>query len=106
MTKIYKTHSLLPHNTFGIDATAENFVEFSLVDDIVASVGTVNLDYRSLYLHFECGTLMYGSKAVIDLRNDSLDTIAKSREITLDNIKSYYRGTMFDALLRLLAPLL
>ncbi len=81
---------------------AKSFVS----DDKLGIVGTINLDYRSLFLHFECGTLMYGSKAVIDLRNDSLDTIAQSREITLDNIKSYYRGTMFDALLRLLAPLL
>ena len=36
MTQVYKTYSLLPHNTFGIKATAENFVEFSSVDDIMA----------------------------------------------------------------------
>ena len=49
MTKIYKTHSLLPHNTFGIDATAENFVEFSLVDDIVAFLSK-GFDGRSLVI--------------------------------------------------------
>lgn len=36
MTQVYKTYSLLPHNTFGIKATADNFVEFSSVDDIMA----------------------------------------------------------------------
>ena len=49
MTKIYKTHSLLPHNTFGIDATAENFVEFSSVDDIVAFLSK-GFDGRSLVI--------------------------------------------------------
>ncbi|MBO7271718.1 MAG: FAD-binding protein, partial [Bacteroidaceae bacterium] len=49
MTKIYKTHSLLSHNTFGIDATAENFVEFSSVDDIVAFLSK-GYDGRSLVI--------------------------------------------------------
>jgi len=81
---------------------AKSFVS----DDNIAVVGTINLDYRSLFLHFECGTLFYGSNAVCDLRDDCLDTFEKSREITLTNIRQYYRGTMFDALLRLIAPLL
>lgn len=49
MTKIYKTHSLLSHNTFGIDATAEKFVEFSSVDDIVAFLSK-GFDGRSLVI--------------------------------------------------------
>ncbi len=81
---------------------AKSFVS----DDKIGVVGTINLDYRSLFLHFECGTLMYGNKAVSDLKKDCLDTFEKSREITLGNIRQYYRGTMFDALLRLIAPLL
>lgn len=39
MTKVFNTYSLLPHNTFGIQAKAENFVEFSSVDDIMAFLG-------------------------------------------------------------------
>lgn len=39
MTKVFKTYSLLPYNTFGIQATAENFVEFSSVDDIISFLG-------------------------------------------------------------------
>ena len=49
MTKIYKTHSLLLHNTFGINATAENFVEFSSVDDIIAFLSK-GFDGRSLVI--------------------------------------------------------
>lgn len=77
-----------------------------LSDDKIGIVGTINLDFRSLFLHFECGNVLYGCKALLDLRDDCLDTMEKSREITLSNIKNYYRGTMFDAILRMLSPLL
>ena len=33
-------------------------------DDDTATVGTINLDYRSLYLHFECGTFIYNNPVV------------------------------------------
>ncbi len=56
-----------------------------VADDKLGVVGTINMDYRSLYLHFECGTLMYDSPAVIDLRNDDLATIEKSRKIELSD---------------------
>ena len=49
MTKIYKIHSLLPHNTFGINATTEKFVEFSSVDDIIAFLSK-GFDGRSLVI--------------------------------------------------------
>lgn len=75
-------------------------------DDKIGVVGTINLDFRSLFLHFECGTLMYGCQALEDLKRDHIETMAKCREITLDNLRKYYRGTMFDAVLRMLAPLL
>ena len=76
-------------------------------DDKIATVGTVNLDYRSLYLHFECGVFLYRSQAVMQLKEDALDTIAKSREITQEFCKS--RNVFIQALqsvLRLFAPLL
>lgn len=41
-------------------------------DDEIATVGSVNLDFRSLYLHFECGVWMYQSKAVMELKEDCL----------------------------------
>ena len=39
-------------------------------DDTIATVGTINLDYRSLYLHFENGTYLQGSKKVMDIKKD------------------------------------
>ncbi len=76
-------------------------------DDKVATVGTVNLDYRSLYLHFECGVFLYRSQAVLQVREDALETIAQSKEMTLDFCRK--RNILIQALqsvLRLFAPLL
>ncbi|MGN0665949.1 MAG: cardiolipin synthase [Huintestinicola sp.] len=75
-------------------------------DDDVGVVGTINMDYRSLYLHFECGLLMYGVDILEDLKKDHIETMEQCREITAENYRKYYRGTMFDAILRVFAPLL
>ena len=47
-----------------------------LADDKVGVVGTINMDYRSLYLHFECGTFLYEVDALKDLKEDYLETFA------------------------------
>lgn len=76
-------------------------------DDKIATVGTVNLDYRSLYLHFECGVFMYRSQAVMQVKQDALDTIQKSRQITLEFCQSRNIAiTMLQSVLRLFSPLL
>ncbi len=76
-------------------------------DDKIATVGTINLDYRSLYLHFECGVFMYCSQAVMQLKQDALVTIAKSREITLEFCKNRNIFIkILQSILRLFAPLL
>lgn len=78
-----------------------------VVDDVYATVGTINLDYRSLYLHFECGTFMYRTKAVMQVKQDALDTFAKSREVTLEESEKHLLIVrMFFGVLKLLAPLL
>ncbi len=53
-------------------------------DDLYATVGTINLDYRSLYLHFECGCWMYHTPAILDIREDFLQTQQKCRQISLE----------------------
>ena len=78
-----------------------------LCDDSTAVVGTINLDYRSLYLHFEDAVLMYRCSAVRDVRSDFEATFPKCREMT----DRYGRGRrmhtrIVQSLLRLLAPLL
>lgn len=77
-------------------------------DDEYATVGSINLDYRSLYLHFECGVFLYQTPAVAQLRTDMEETFAVSREVTLaDCQRKHPLGmSMLYALLRLLAPLL
>lgn len=76
-------------------------------DDEVATVGSINLDYRSLYLHFECGVWMYRSKAVQAVKADAAATMAQSREITLEFCRHRLWVVRFlQSILRLLAPML
>ena len=76
-----------------------------LVDDRAAAVGTVNLDYRSLYLHFENSTVLYGGEVLGDIRRD-LDGIERaSRQLGLDDCRNGFLGNMLSACLRLIAPL-
>lgn len=77
-------------------------------DDEYATVGSINLDYRSLYLHFECGVFLYQTPSVAQVHADMEETFAVSREITLADCqrKHPFGMSMLHALLRLLAPLL
>lgn len=75
-------------------------------DDRIATVGSINMDYRSLYLHFECGVWMYRSSAVMKVKEDALATIAQSREITLEFCKKQpWIKRVVLSVLRLVAPL-
>ena len=74
-----------------------------LADDSVGVVGTVNLDYRSLYLHFECGVRMKDTDAVGEIRRDFLRTFEVSREIT--EMKPGFFRRILHAVLQLLSPL-
>lgn len=75
-------------------------------DDKIGVVGTINMDYRSLFLHFECGTLMIGCEALQDLKKDCLQTIAQSREIRHEDCRRGFFGLLFDSVLRVISPLL
>ena len=57
-------------------------------DDIKAIVGTINLDYRSLYHHFECATYLYKADCIPDIEADFQDTLAKCREVTDESIRN------------------
>ncbi len=76
-------------------------------DDKIAVVGTINMDYRSLYLHFECGTLLYGGEVVLALKRDCEQTMQKSRVIALKDQKRPLRfwQSLIDAILRTFSPL-
>lgn len=75
-------------------------------DDKIAVVGTINFDYRSLYLHFECAVLLYNSSIVKDIRDDALQTMDDSREISPAPQKRRLCTDLLDAVLHLFAPLM
>jgi cardiolipin synthase len=77
---------------------AKSFVS----DDKIAVVGTINLDYRSLYLHFECATLLYNSSVISEIKEDALNTMAESREVYRK--KQTLLSELIDAILHFLAP--
>lgn len=76
-------------------------------DDEKAVVGTINMDYRSLYLHFECAAYIYRNEVIKDVERDFMETLAKSQVITLEECRHYPWYKKFAGrVLRLFAPLM
>ncbi|MDO4540629.1 MAG: cardiolipin synthase [Syntrophomonadaceae bacterium] len=76
-------------------------------DDEIAVVGTANMDFRSLYLHFECGVWMYRSKAVGQLKADYLKTLEQCEEVTSDySFNRHWYQRLAASVLMLFAPLM
>jgi cardiolipin synthase len=84
-----------------------NHAKTIAVDDEMAVVGTINFDYRSLFLHFECGVWLYQTPSVLEVKEDFLQTLALCREITLADCRSvrWYKR-LGRSLLRVFAPLM
>lgn len=78
-----------------------------VADDYYAVVGSINLDYRSLYLHFECATFLYHCSEINAIKKDILDTLSVSEEMTYEDcLKANKPYRLWLSLLRLYAPLL
>ena len=76
-------------------------------DDIKAVVGSINMDYRSLYHHFECATYMYNTKCVDDIKNDYHETLSKCQQVTYETIKNdKWYIKLVGKVLKFVAPLL
>lgn len=76
-------------------------------DDTTAIVGTINTDYRSLFLHFECGVYLYKSTTVMSIKEDFLRTLNFCKEISLDDCKKQSPVKRFIAsILKAFNPLL
>ncbi|MGN0261865.1 MAG: cardiolipin synthase [Eggerthellaceae bacterium] len=76
-------------------------------DDHEAVVGTINLDYRSLYHHFECATWMHDAPCIDDIEQDFQDTLKCCREVTKDTIWNGYKLLFpLGKALKVIAPLL
>lgn len=78
-----------------------------ICDDEFAIVGTINLDYRSMYHHFENGVWMYQTSVLPDIKEDFEETFAVSRKVSQADMDAQSVFTHIgNALLRLLSPLL
>ena len=75
-------------------------------DDRVAVVGSINMDYRSMFLHFECGVLLLQNSQVLALRDDVRRTLPQCREVQCADCRTGLAGTVLDSVLRLLSPLM
>ncbi len=81
----------------------KNFV----VDDKYGTVGTVNMDYRSMFLHFEDGVWLCGAPCLWDIKEDFLRTLEQSERITLQRCREHSGARrLLRAVLRILAPLM
>ena len=82
---------------------AKNFA----VDDMYGTVGTINLDYRSLFLHFENGVWLCGTPTVLDIKADFLSTLEQCHRVTLAECEAlpWWRKAL-RAVLRIFAPLM
>ena len=78
-----------------------------VADNDIAVVGTINMDFRSFYLHFECGAVFYDGSVVHKVYSDILETIDQSEEIDEQWIRSYpWIKSIGASLLSLLIPLM
>lgn len=76
-------------------------------DDKKAVVGTINLDYRSLYHHFECAAFIYGNSEIVVMEEDFRQTITKCCKITEADYKNQKITTrVAGKFLRMLSPLM
>lgn len=84
-----------------------NHAKTFVSDDMYGVVGTINLDYRSLYLHFECGVWMYNTDSLMDIKNDFLKTVDVCEEMHFsEEGKVIFLRRLGKAILRAFAPLM
>ncbi|MBQ9518852.1 MAG: cardiolipin synthase, partial [Firmicutes bacterium] len=76
-------------------------------DDKKAVVGTINMDFRSLYLHWECACYMYDTPCVKDIEQDFKDTLKQCQRITEADLKNFSLFEyVFGKILSIFAPLM
>ena len=72
-----------------------------------AVVGTINLDYRSLYHHFECASYLYGTDCIPEIEADFQATLAKCRQVSIETVrKEKWLVRLTGRLMKAIAPLM
>ena len=77
-----------------------------IADDKVGIIGTINLDYRSLTHHFENGVWMYNDKCILDMKEDFIDTLSKSKCMNNSKYKDGLLVRFVRSIVRIFSPLL
>lgn len=77
-----------------------------VADDEIATVGTINLDYRSLYLHFECGLYLEKVNCIKEIKKDLDETVSQSHQVTEKEATPKFIKSVWQTILRLFAPLM
>ena len=78
-----------------------------IADGNTAVIGTINLDYRSLFLHFESASILYGCSVIHDMKRDFEETLSLSQRITLEDCaKRPLIKKISGCIFRIFAPLL
>ncbi len=78
-----------------------------LSDDCIATVGSVNMDYRSFVFHFECGVWLSNKETALNIKQHFREVLAQSQEITLEKWKKRPIKTRFkQAILHIFGPLM
>ena len=82
-------------------------MKYYIVDDEIGVVGTINLDYRSLYLHFEDGVWIYKNRVIQDIKDDFVQTMEYCRPVELEFCLNRNIGVrMMQNIFRVFAPML
>ncbi len=77
-----------------------------ICDGVIATVGTANLDYRSLYHHYECGTWLHGCSCIENIKDDILGVLQISHEVTMEECTSQpLRTRIAQSIMRVFSPL-
>ena len=82
-----------------------NHMKSMLADDDLAFVGTINFDFRSLVHHFECGTIIYKSKANKEIHDDFEEMLSQSEQVS-QSYKLNIFGRIICGIVKLIMPLL
>ena len=78
-----------------------------VVDDEYGVVGSINLDFRSLYLHYECGVWLYKTESIKSMKDDYLETLKRCHKVTMEECKNTSSiRKVLRLIIRMFAPLL
>ena len=78
-----------------------------VVDAEYGVVGSINLDFRSLYLHYECGVWLYKTESIKSMKDDYLETLKKCHKVTMEECKNTSSiRKVLRLIIRMFAPLL